>query len=63
MSKDLAKDMMAKLNSFFETKVEIPRVKHGSKQEIESLLNEEAMLLAKYLRGEKEEWIPRIARV
>jgi hypothetical protein len=31
-----------------------------SKQEIETLINEEAMLLGMYLRNEKKEWIPRI---
>jgi CRISPR-associated protein Cas1 len=60
LKKDLARDMMKKLNSFFESKVEVPRIKHGNKQEIESLLNEEAMLLAKFLRGEGNSWIPRI---
>jgi len=41
-------------------KVEIPRIKHGKRQEIESLLNEEALLLARYLRSEKNEWAPRL---
>jgi CRISPR-associated protein Cas1 len=63
LSKPLAKDLMKKLDSFFKLKVEVPRVKHGSKQEIESLINEEAMLLAKYLRNEKSEWIPRIPKI
>jgi hypothetical protein len=27
---------------------------------IETLINEEALLFAKYLRNEKKEWIPRI---
>jgi hypothetical protein len=44
----------------FESKVEIPRIKHGKRQEIESLLNEEALLLARYLRSEKKEWTPRL---
>jgi len=60
LKKNLAKDFMNKLNSFFESKVEIPRIKHGKRQEIESLLNEEAFLLAKYLRSEKNEWAPRL---
>ena len=61
LKKALAKDFMNKLNSFFESKVEIPRIKHGKRQEIESLLNEEALLFAKYLRNERQTWIPRIA--
>ena len=60
LKKSLAKDFMSKLNSFFESKVEIPRIKHGNRQEIESLLNEEALLLARYLRSEKNEWAPRL---
>ena len=45
------------------TKVEIPRVKVGNRQEIETLINEEALLLAKYLRGEKKEWVPRVPKI
>jgi len=63
LSKPLAKDMMAKLNGYFETMVEIPRIRNGSQQKIETLLNEEALLLAKYLRGENGEWIPRIPKI
>jgi hypothetical protein len=32
----------------------------GKKQEVETLINEEAPLFAVYLRDEKKEWIPRI---
>jgi len=49
------------LHSYFRSTVDVSCVKRGKKQEIESLINEEAMLLARYLRGEKENWIPRIA--
>jgi hypothetical protein len=42
-----AKDMMKRLNSFFESIFEIPRVKHRNKQSVEILINEEALLLAK----------------
>ena len=44
-----------------ESKVEIPRIKVGKRQNIETLINEEVLLLAKFLRNEKETWIPRIA--
>ena len=47
-------------NEHFETKVEIPRFRVGKRQEIETLINEEALLLGMYLRGEKKEWKPRI---
>ena len=53
--------MMKVLDTFFESKVEIPRIRHGKKQRIETLINEEALLLAKYLRDEKSSWIPRLA--
>jgi hypothetical protein len=43
--------------------VEIPRIRVGAKQEIETLINEEAFLFAKYLRGERPPWIPRIAEL
>jgi hypothetical protein len=41
--------------------VEIPRIMRGEKQELETLMNEEALLFAKFLRNETKEWKPRIA--
>jgi hypothetical protein len=35
----------------------------GDQQEIETLINEEAYLLAKFLRNEKQTWFPRIANL
>jgi CRISPR-associated protein Cas1 len=57
------KDFTAKLNDYFETQVEIPRTKVGNRQTIETLINEEALLFAKYLRNEKKDWLPRIGIV
>ena len=37
------------LEGLFESKVDIPRIKVGNKQSIEILINEEALLFAKYL--------------
>jgi len=51
---------MKELHLYFDTMVEIPRIKVGKKQSIETLINEEALLLAKFLRDEMETWIPRI---
>ena len=51
------------LNNLFGHKVEIPRIKYGKKQTLDTLLNEEAFLLAKYLRGERKEWIPRLVTI
>jgi hypothetical protein len=53
---ELAED----LNGLFDRFVEIPRIRHGSKQTLDTLINEEALLFAMYLRNEKETWKPRI---
>jgi len=60
LSKPLAKDMMNKLNSFLESTVEVPRIKHGNRQTLETLISEEVLLFASYLRSENEIWVPRI---
>jgi len=51
------------LDGFFETTIEIPRMKVGKRQTIETLINEETLLFAKYLRGEHETWLPRLPSV
>lgn len=48
-----ARKLMQRLNQLFESEVEIPRIRHGKKQTLETLINEEALLLARYLRNEK----------
>lgn len=53
--------MMEELNDYFESKIDIPLIRHGKRQMIDTLINEETLLLANYLRDEKELWIPRIA--
>jgi hypothetical protein len=55
--------MMKELNNYFESMVEVPRMKVGRKQSIETLINEESLLLAKYLRDEIKRWVPRIAEI
>ena len=52
-----------KLNKYFTRIVELPRIRVGRRQEIETLINEEAFLFAKYLRGEKTHWEPRTAEL
>ena len=52
---ELAED----LNQFFERLIEIPRIKHGNRQTIDTLILEETLLFAKFLRGERKTWIPR----
>jgi CRISPR-associated protein Cas1 len=61
LNREKTKELTQRLNDYFERKVEIPRIKHGNKQTIETLINEEAMLLGKYLRSEIPQWKPRIA--
>lgn len=63
LSHEKTKELTEKLNRFFETKIPISRIKHGSKQQIETLINEEASLFAKYLRNERDSWIPRIIQL
>jgi len=46
--------------AYLEGKVEVPRIRHGFKQTLETLIHEEAFLLAKYLRNERKTWVPRI---
>jgi CRISPR-associated endonuclease Cas1 len=45
---------------YFKSIVAIPRIKVGKKQEFETLINEEALLFAEYLRDELKDWNPRI---
>jgi CRISPR-associated protein Cas1 len=55
------KTLLDELNKFFETKVEVKRIRNGEHQTLETLINEEALLFAKYLRKENKSWAPRIA--
>jgi CRISPR-associated protein Cas1 len=61
LKKTFADDIMKKLNSFFESTIEIRRVKHGNRQSLETLINEEAFLLAQHIRNEEAIWSPRLA--
>ena len=63
LNKRKTRELMRKLHDYFRLKVRVPRVKWGDKQEIESLINEEAFLLARYLRNERKNWIPRIVKL
>jgi len=58
-----ADELAEDLNSLFERKVEIPRIKHGERQTLDTLICEEALLLAKFLRGERGGWVPRLPSV
>jgi CRISPR-associated protein Cas1 len=59
--KEYETDRLAEdLNAFFEKMVDIERIKVGNRQTIDTLIGEEALLFAKYLRSEKREWCPRV---
>ncbi len=53
------RDLLNRLDNYFEKRVAVPRMRRGAHQEIETLISEEAFLFAKYLRGEKTHWKPR----
>jgi len=55
------RDFMKHLDRYFESKVEVPRIRVGKRQTVETLINEEALLLSRFLRNECETWTPRIA--
>jgi hypothetical protein len=41
--------------------VDIEIIKVGKRQIIDTLISEEALLFAKYLRNERKDWIPRLS--
>ena len=45
---------------FFDRFVNVERIKVGKRQTIDTLISEEALLFAKYLRHERKDWVPRI---
>lgn len=47
------KDSTTKLNNYFETLVDTPRRQVEERQTIETLINEEALQFANFLRNEK----------
>jgi len=57
------RDLMKKINKFFESIVTIPRMQVGKRQTLETLINEESSLFTKYLRNERNTWIPRVPNV
>ncbi len=63
LNDSLTHSLIRSLNEYFQSKVEIPRIRMGKEQEIETLINEETLLFAMYLRNEKQTWIPRIANL
>jgi CRISPR-associated protein Cas1 len=56
-------DLAEALHNMFNRVVPIPRIRHGFKQTFDTLINEEAQLLAMYLMSGKKEWIPRLPSI
>ena len=54
------RDLMKQLDRFFESFIDVPRIRVGKRQTIDTLINEEALIFAKFLRSELKIWIPRI---
>lgn len=48
------KQMMKKSQKHFDSMVEILLIRHGKKQRIKILINEETLLLVKFLRDERK---------
>ena len=44
LNDSLTSDLSSRLTTFFESKVDIPRIMHGQRQSVETLINEEALL-------------------
>lgn len=57
------KEFMNALHKFLHQHVDIPRFRHGLRQQIETLISEEAFLFAQYIRNEKSTWQPRIVNL
>ena len=52
---------MRTLSQYFENMFEIPRIRVCKRQTVETQINEEALLLAAFMRDERETWMPKIA--
>jgi len=59
----LTREFTKRIEALFLSKVQVPRIRMGRQQELETLINEECLLLAQYLRNEKPTWNPRIVEL
>jgi len=61
LNHEKTRELTKKLNRLWEIKVQVERIEgYGKKTTVETWINEEALLFAKYLRNERDSWIPRI---
>jgi len=56
-------DLVKNLNRYFQSKVRVPRIRMGMNQDLETLINEEALLWAMFLKNERPTWKPRVAEL
>ncbi len=56
----IQRDFFERISDHFETKVNVPRIMHGKRCELETLIDEEALQFARYLRNEIHSWYPRL---
>ena len=56
-------ELVKGLNQYFQSEVRVPRIRMGEKQELETLISEEALLFALFLRNERQSWKPRIVEL
>jgi len=63
LNERLTDEFLRGINTYFRSKVDVPRIRNGKEQKIETLIGEEALLLAKYLRNEISCWAPRIVNL
>lgn len=61
LNRKLTWDLINDLYKYFGLKVDVPRIRHGNRQTLDTLICEEALLFAKFLRDERKTWLPRIA--
>ena len=57
------RDLLKSLTEYLQSKVTIPRIRMGARQEIETLITEEASLFAMFLRDERPAWKPRVVEL
>jgi hypothetical protein len=47
-------DLTRKLYDYFESMVQVERMRNGKRRTVETLINEETLLFAQFLRSEKQ---------
>jgi CRISPR/Cas system-associated endonuclease Cas1 len=55
------REFLDSFDAHFDAVVNFPRIRKGNRQKLETLIKEESLLLAQYLRSERRSWSPRIA--